>query len=269
MGIFENVKVEFKSYKMRGNVTFFIFSNLCRWTSCMRTCSAPSGESSRTGSSREPCRVSIIWLPRCTCNGQVSKWAEPTRRCSAIGSAFYRVSKLPDSSWSTAPQGRVTVSWSRRQPMPTVSTQWAGSTPDTDEHLWPDPGAHVHTNTRHTSHSERADRTKETGEKLVQVSSCELFCCQLFKSLLVLSLTSPSSGDVGDSPLTQENTAPCGFISPNMEKNCSCFFFTVMLLFCSVNKQRQLNSAWSHCKQNKLNNNYMRKCHLTCACHNL
>lgn len=111
---------------------FSIFSNLHRWISCMPTCSVPSGESFRTGLSREPCRISIIWLPRCTCNGQVLKWAGPTRRCSAIGSVFYKVCELLGWSWSTALQGKATVSWRRRQQMPTVSTHSAGSTQDAD-----------------------------------------------------------------------------------------------------------------------------------------
>lgn len=134
------------------------FSDLYRWTCCMLTCSALSGECSRIGSSQELCRVSIIWLPRCTCNGQGLKWAEPRRRCSAIGSVFYRVSELLDWSWSTALQGRATPSWSRMQQMPTVCTHSAGSTQDTDAHLWFDTGAlharkharahtHIHSNT--------------------------------------------------------------------------------------------------------------------------
>lgn len=111
---------------------FPAFSNLSRLTSCTLTSSVPSGESSRTGSSREVCRVSIIWLPQCTCNGQGLRWAELTRKCYAIGSAFYGVSKPLDWSWSTALQGRVTASWNRRWQMLTASTHSAGSTRDTD-----------------------------------------------------------------------------------------------------------------------------------------
>lgn len=143
--IIKTIQIETYETYLIHILLFSIFSNRHRWTSCMPTCSAPSGESFRTGSSREPCRVSIIWLPRCTCNGQVLKWAEPMRRCSAIGSVFYRVCKPLGWSWSTALQGRVTVSWRRRQQMPTVSTHSAGSTQDTDAHLWLDTvDTHTH-----------------------------------------------------------------------------------------------------------------------------
>lgn len=123
-----------------------LFSFLFRFTFCMLTCSALSGEFSRTGLNQEVCRVSIIWLPQCICNGQGLRWEEPTRKCSAIGSASYGVSKLLDSSWSTALQDMAIVSWSGHWEMPTAPTPSAGSTQETNTHTRTSRGVHV---TRH------------------------------------------------------------------------------------------------------------------------
>lgn len=102
--------------------------HLFRLTSFTQICSVPNGGFSRTGLNLEPCRMFIIWLPRCTCSGQGLRWAEPMRKCFAIGSVFYRVSRLLDSSWFTALQERVTVSWNGQQQPLTAPTRSAGST---------------------------------------------------------------------------------------------------------------------------------------------
>lgn len=107
---------------------WFLFSYLFRLISYTQTCSAPNGGFSRTGLNLELCGAFTIWLPRSTCSGQASRWAEPMRKCSAIGSVFYRVSRLLDSSWSTALQERVAVSWNGREQALTAPTHSAGST---------------------------------------------------------------------------------------------------------------------------------------------
>lgn len=107
---------------------WFLFSYLSRLISYTQTCSAPNGGFSRTGLNLELCGAFTIWLPRSTCSGQGLKWAEPMRKCSAIGSVFYRVSRLLDSSWFTALQERVAVSWNGQEQALTAPTHSAGST---------------------------------------------------------------------------------------------------------------------------------------------
>lgn len=107
---------------------WFLFSYLFRLTSYTQTCSVPNGGFSRTGLNLELWGAFIIWLPRSTCSGQALRWAEPMRKCSAIGSVFYRVSRLLDSRWFTALQERVTVSWNGQQQPLTAPTRSAGST---------------------------------------------------------------------------------------------------------------------------------------------
>lgn len=111
------------------------YSLLCilyRFTSCMLTCWVLSGEFSRIGLSQKLFRVSITLLPQCTCNGPGLRWAGQMKKCSAIGSVSYRVSKPLDSSWSTALQEREAVCSNRQLNMFTAHTHWAGPTQGDD-----------------------------------------------------------------------------------------------------------------------------------------